>query len=607
MAFLKITGFDLSQIISEKLISIERDDKIVFLISFLIGILAHGSALVNFFVNEDGHGHLYGSLSSMWASGRWLAGLAYSLTENYPFQFLHMIIFLFFLSISGTIISKLLQVRTLILRIIVTGLLISYPAFAVGISYNFAILIYALSCFFAVYSVFLAYKSIKGVFVGAILLMLSLALYQAYLAISVCLCISIFIILFFNVKSKNEMSHVINKALHFLLYIFLGLFLYLLSLKASKIYYGGEFYNYKGANNVGLSGVSIDNLCKLINDFRAFFFGKYFIFPNYVYYSIIIILSSALFCLISRSLFAKNLQTRVVKILLLSISVFALIVSSFIIRIAAPLADIREMQTYGVPVILSLSLAILSQQKPIVKTISIIFGIVVLLGFVNRSNAIHLQSYLYTQSSFLTANRLFSRIEQVSEFNQNSKIAIVGKLSNLSYTMSRTPPFNEISQGYFGGPVGVSDEIAPNKFVNIIKYMGYDLKYASPNEMEKAKDLTVNMPAYPQIGSIKTFDDLIVVNLGNNNIKNIKHEWLNEGRIRFTMVTSEPNRWEYAWYIYKGSERIKVFWYTENNSIDFEFIQNGEYRALGFIREPNKKEGYSLHSSWISINNNRSQ
>ncbi len=527
----KVLEFDFFEYLHRRYKNVSPDDKKIFLWSIFLGFLAHGASLTDLYVNEDGHEALHNPQFFQWRLGRWLSEPLYSITETYPFQFLHVLLLILLLSLAATLLSKIIKIQSILLRVLCSGVLVTYPAFAVGISYNFVILVFAVACFFSVLSVRVASKGGLNIVTGATILMLSLSLYQGFFALSLSLCVAHIITIYLELdfSKKNQIILFLRKCFEFTSFTILASIFYILSLKICEWYFDQKMYEYKGANNIGSIDLTWHSLQKVFIEFTGYFQGLHMKMPLYTAIPLVgILLISILPMMVTNIPKSREYWLLIFKTGGLFVLFIILIITSMIYPIIAPSAPVGVMQTYGLIPIFALAISQLHHFRGIIKNICIFFIFLVVLGFINRSNALHLQSHLYTKSTFLTANRLLSRIESLPEFSKDSKIAILGRLPNEVYKRLGTPPFDEKTQGWWGGPVGFKHTDRAYKFTNVIKFLDYKLTpepgvwldyKLNPAEIRertfRIKKLASDMPQYPAPGSVKAFGKLIIVKLGD--------------------------------------------------------------------------------------------
>ncbi|HNY26470.1 MAG TPA: glucosyltransferase domain-containing protein [Candidatus Sumerlaeota bacterium] len=561
-----VSAFDLEGTVLGFGRRIAPEDFKAFLWTVFFGLLAHGSAMVSFFVNEDAQSYRFHK--DVWASfgrvgnGRWFAIPVISLHEGFPFQFPLVLLFIVFISACGVLLARMLRVRTSGIKVLVASLLITYPAFAAGIGYNFFILAYAVSVSLAIVSVWLANKGGMHVLSGAILLCLSIAIYQTFIAVAFSICTAILLMecLESDFSDPSHRTRLLKKAGAFAVYALAGGVLYLLSTKAYKWYFNIEFLPYKGADQIGHIALSPGVLKNMVMFFLGFFLRLSV--PPYLSISAILLCLLAPLCICVRVLSAdRSRKAKWLKFIVSMCVFFMLLPSSFVFPIIAPKAPVALMQTYGICIIFAVALVLTSNSGRWIKNLGFFLALVVLLGFINRSNALHYKAYLYTQATFLSANRLLSKIEALPEFSQKSRIAVLGELPNEIYRCTGTPPFDEKTQGWRNGPVGFQRDEEHYKFANIVGFLDYNLNTANEEEIQKARSLALDMPVYPSPGSVKAFGDLIVVKLS--------HELPTMTMTRLDAKTCE--------FEVKGREEVK--------NVEFSWYLRREDRSFGQYAE----------------------
>ncbi|MGL5329033.1 MAG: glycosyltransferase [Peptostreptococcaceae bacterium] len=91
-----------------------------------------------------------------------------------------------------------------------------------------------------------------------------------------------------------------------------------------------------------------------------------------------------------------------------------------------------------------------------------------------------------------------------------------------------------------------------------------------------------------------------------NIIIDTKIERIEKNKYRFSLNVKPYNRdYEYAWYIYKGEERVDTIWYSRKSKIEYIFSNIDEYKVKYFIKDRygHKKSGYFKEFKEIDNNN----
>ena len=125
-----------------------------FVSALCFGLLAHLFMLVNKLPNHDDVFYLFGLGASL-SSGRWGIDVLSKLFPSYSMPWFHGILSLLLLAVSCCLIVDLFHVQKKLYRILLAGLIVSFPS-QVGIfGYMFTSSAYAVSMLLAVLSVWL--------------------------------------------------------------------------------------------------------------------------------------------------------------------------------------------------------------------------------------------------------------------------------------------------------------------------------------------------------------------------------------------------------------------------------------------------------------------
>ena len=125
------------------------------------------------------------------------------------------------------------------------------------------------------------------------------------------------------------------------------------------------------------------------------------------------------------------------------------------------------------------------------------------------ANEVYLKLYLEYENAFATWSETVAQIRQTEGFDENCRIAIVGKSDTLLYRP------DELDTGGLLGPTGDLVNIYSREYL-IRYYLGFDAEFLSWEEAwELSFDPRVQaMPCCPYYGSVQRVDDVIVVKLG---------------------------------------------------------------------------------------------
>lgn len=596
-----ILDFDIEKYLKSKYTNISKSDLTAFSITLFIGFCIHGAALVNFFINEDTQLSGYVDLA---VSGRPLFGLLYNLTGNYPFQFLHTAIFIILTSLSGIIIAKSLSTESTILKVLIATLYLSYPAFSIGITYNFGIMGYTCASFFAICAVYFANKEGKfNFFAAVILLTSSLSIYQAYLPVAASLSIAILIkfALNNNIADKTTFVAFTKKAGRFAAFgIFSGIS-YVCFLKTYLFLTGKALGDYQGADKMGTLDLSPLAFEKIYSCYSNILNGYYFSFPDYFIIPVAVIFFLAMLHIIKQNIIYANAKQTIINLaasIFLSITIF---IVAILIPVIAPFAEISFMQTYGAVIVLCTAISMATQTSRSLKSISILASLTIILCFTTKTNAQYYKAALITEASLNTASRIFSRIEETEGFSCNKKLAIIGTLPNAYLQMETAPPFlNERHPGYSGNLVGLSRVNQSHKFTNVLSFLGYKIEpILSAEEYLVASRIALNMPTYPQKGSIFANERIIVVKMNEPQMP-LHKKSLGSGKYEFKYTPfDQEDDLVFVWQIFHEGEETKLI-QTPTPELLISLNQRGEtYCVIAHYKKKTSSTFVHSKPQWL--------
>ena len=95
---------------------------------------------------------------------------------------------------------------------------------------------------------------------------------------------------------------------------------------------------------------------------------------------------------------------------------------------------------------------------------------------------------------------------------------------------------------------------------------------------ENAKSFEVKLKIFP-----REFQGVYLLekDLSNNNFS-------------FT-IQGAPKNTEFAWYIFKNGERIDIIWYNDSSTLNYQFVESGEYEIHYFIRDKVNQDAKKMY------------
>ena len=249
----------------------KKEWKIAFLAAFITGILVHLPVFMMDVPNHDGLASVYFD-QNMITSGRWFLTVACGISSYYTLPWLIGLLSVLWLSITCVILVDLLEIRKAELIVMVSALLVSFPALASTYAYIFTADGYMLALLLAVLAVWLARKKKWGWISGGICLAFSLGTYQGYLSMAVLLCIYMIITEFLDENRSTRIRDSVWCVGKYICMGLTGVILYYLLLQILLRVQGKVLDTYQGINGMAnIGGTSIlQTVVKMYTDFLNF-------------------------------------------------------------------------------------------------------------------------------------------------------------------------------------------------------------------------------------------------------------------------------------------------------------------------------------------------
>ncbi len=283
-----------------------------FMAAIIVGMFTHMFLFVNKLPNADAMTSFYFD-QNMITSGRWFLTVVCGVSSYYDLNWVIGVLSIFYMAIAAVFISEFFEVKTLSARLSIGALLVTFPALTATFAYLYTADGYMLAFLLAVLAAYFTKKYKWGFIGGAVCLACSIGSYQAYLAVTVLLCLISLIGMCLQNRAWKEMW---SKAWRYLAMGIGGGALYYIILKICLAVQGKELDTYQGISEMGK--LSLQTLPGMLYDayydFAAFSLkGNIFINNGFslicVVLLIVVVCATALFCYIKTEAYKKWYQT----------------------------------------------------------------------------------------------------------------------------------------------------------------------------------------------------------------------------------------------------------------------------------------------------------
>ena len=516
--------------------SIKKEYKTAFTAAFIIGLLIHMPVLLSDIPNHDGLGSMYFD-QNMITSGRWFLTVACGFSSYFTIPWIIGLLGLLFLALAAAALTALLELRDTLAIIMISGLLVSFPALASTFAYVFTMDGYMLALLLAVLSVLCTKKWKKGFLPGAVCLAFSMGTYQAYLPFAILLCIYEVLLIFVGEgqpdstkadrRSESHKLGILRLRIHMSLQYFymgvLGVVLYYVLLRVLLVIQGKELASYQNINNMeGIaSGFGLSSVAHMYRDFLSFTVKGNVLFHNIYSLGAILVLGVvtvfAVFRLVLKRKWWKSLGFFVI------IALAAVIIppATNVILMISPDVTYHLLMRYQWVLYLILPVAFVSRfsgedKKGIVmQWCMLTAAFVMVFHYAVTDNIGYSNLQKRYEKTYAYCVRLLDRIEQTEGYYQGIPIAMVGVVGYNPF------PETDITMSVTSNMIGLNGDTllytGENYQVFIQNYLGATLNIMSPEEMEDIyfSPEYIEMESFPAASSVKIVDGIMYVKTEN--------------------------------------------------------------------------------------------
>ena len=483
------------------------ENRAPFLTAVLAGLAAHMFMFTNKLVNHDDIEALFYKGATI-TSGRWGLELSSLVLPNWSMPWIYGILTLLMIAVSVCVMLRLLGIHSKLSQILLAAVVVSFPSLTGTYCFMFTSAAYGIAFLLAVLSVWF-YQKGGPLFVSlaAFSLVLCLSIYQAYVAVAA----SLFVLLMIKSCLDAEKSVWQN--------VLYGLKALAMMAAALAVYFaitllvfrftGAEFNTYVVDN--------VNDKASLLGKVRMAYenFRDIFTFRNYS------LISSECARLAHELLLGELLaglmlaarKSRPLNWALLAVLVLLLPLSINCMYLLMSPQSIHTLVLYSFVCLYFLLALILEKLEPwsghFMKDIAALMMCVIIASNVYFANMTYLKMHLQYENANAFYVSLIAQIKETEGFDENSRVAIIGRQDNLLY------PFPELeTDGLLGPSQDLVNIYSRENFFR--RYLGFAVPFASQEELDALSDTEEfrQMAEYPYKGSVQKIGDCIVVKVG---------------------------------------------------------------------------------------------
>lgn len=502
-----------------------------FIAVMVTGVLAHGYALFNRISYHDNAACLF-SLGGTYESGRWALGFIYDIqmktTKLFSVPVFNGLLSILFIALSAMLIVELFHIKSRIWAAFIGIIMVVYPVVTSIFSFMFTAWEYFLALYLAVLAACVLEKkrSFIGFVESVIILSVSLGLYQAFFAVTICLFLTSMFMDVINDRISSVKEYVLRGLLA-LCQLVTGLGVWAIIRALTLTIKHIEPAKYKGMNE-GYSLSAFPN--QVVEAYRAFFsFSQEGINATLYLRAFTAVVVAATIIQIVYALIVAKQKASVKWISLVGLALLPLAMNVVYILSTSEEYHVDTLMLYGNIIIFILPVLLIEWMEQIghygelftkaitcITWVQIVVIAVLSVGYTYMDNAAYMKGEIAVEQATAYFTELVANIKATDGFDDDMEIVFVGWDKLEDATNAKVDTDDQLE--------AIKLEKFP-RFTDIITYGGS--RYFMQEHLGFGNDLLIEddgtiaaqadvqaMPTYPNDGSIKVLDNKIIVKLG---------------------------------------------------------------------------------------------
>ncbi|MEI3434742.1 MAG: hypothetical protein BHW09_05840 [Clostridium sp. CAG:245_30_32] len=501
---------------------ITKNDILSVVIVFLLGIINNFQFFITEGVAPDALSPADFNVAGTWEIQLGRFGIKYINLLRFGLvnKFLIILISLAFLALAVVFITRTFEIKNKIVIVIVSIIVAIAPQFTETYFFIYCADAYCFAFLTASLTIFFLKKAEKkkwNYIIAIICTILTCSMYQAYLGVILGLTV---IYAIDQLLKNRDIKQVILNALKNTVVIGAGVILYYVILKIILAVLETSLASYKGANGLGLNTIKKlpESIFNAYKDFYRFFFTNKIInntYYNRIKINLVIFVISFIGLIINLAKMDKD--KKLLKIALIGIAIICFPIAVNIMNLVAPETKINLVTGPGIITsIVFLAVIYNKLEDTLVSNIVKYMYIILILILANTYVIENTFTYMCRQETYRNyytiASDIYSKATELDEYSADKKWLFSNVIKFKARDLERTNGFissdNETWNNYNG--------LAQN-YGFFDKYLGIKIKICTRDEYNKIvnSEEFKNMPIYPNNGSIKIINNIIVIKISD--------------------------------------------------------------------------------------------
>lgn len=500
---------------------------LIFISSFVWGLLAHGMAMFNKYSYHDDVPH-YNGVGVTYELGRWFLAISGKFasfffgSKNYSLPAFEGVITIAAIAAMTYIICLKLRIENKVLIVALTSALVCFPAVTNIFGYVYTAPYYYIGALAGVAGAYIFYKkkSLPAGAVCATLMALSVGIYQSNIPIN------LMVLLLFMLDevycSDMDLKEFITLAFKNILICVIFMAEYFAANALALGITGLQLYDYKAVSSFGLTS-PVEYLVRIITAYKRFVKPADFInynnvsanmFPwntKYVHMLLVLVIA-VLLVLLLRSVHDVKKIIQICIITVLS-PLFA-----YFIYVMVSEEDAHGGMTFGESFMFFFAAYVIERAgqndriKRFLSKAAVVLMLVIGVMFARYANVCYLKADLMQTEAINYYNRLIAQIQSVEGYTTETPVLYIGGRNKNDDGFSGDSRFDPIYLPPYQNNSIIND-FSWEETMEL--WCSFAPQMAGPDAIE-SWDVIDGMPNYPDAGSVRMVDGTIVVKFADS-------------------------------------------------------------------------------------------
>lgn len=487
-----------------------RKNSVSLIATIIVSVLTYTFAFLHKLPNLDDIAFCFFHGEVATDHGRWMLDVMNLIMPRYSMPWIYGVLSIAILAVANCYVIKIFDIKNKYLQVLLSGLLISFQAVVGTLSYMFLSYMYAISLLLNVISVYVFLKEgWKNRIYAFILMVISMGFYQAYWAISVVF----FIVILMKdlLEDKKKIKGILIDSVYYLSFICISAILYY-AVNSLIFFVFDIHFNEYSSDRVNNDWPLTERLYwTVVNMISCVFYGTYGFVVTWlskaIHWFYILFISLGLLLPVAKK---RKYCNVVIGFILLCIFPIGMNCLNIITPIGTH--SLTLITFASIYILVAILVQYYSDKKWLYDVVLITLTLL-LFNNILIANKSYLKQYLQYENAKSFYTGVMVNVEQTPGFDQNSRLALIGKANNL---------VNDMSDFSYDDITGISAESIMNihsRSSFLKTYVGFTIPFASDDEIEaiKSSDSFSAMACYPYYGSVQMIGDIIVVKFSDGN------------------------------------------------------------------------------------------